>query len=265
MNNTNNLQEQFENLIKQGQELLEKMKENQNADVSKKVRKPKLIENGTKFGRLTVIGLDHINEYVDSKGQKRRIQFYLCECDCGNKTVVCRNSLKCANTKSCGCYNVECLVKRHKKHNMAGTKIYKVWTGMKKRCYNKNEPMYKNYGARGIVVCDEWINNFESFYNWAMKTGYKEGLSIDRIDYNGNYEPNNCRWATQIQQQNNKRSNKYIIYNGKKDTLANWCRNLGLNYKVIGYRLNSLGWNVEKAFNTDTLGTEKLKLIFRID
>ena len=197
---------------------------------------------GQKFNRLTVI------QYLSkSKWQ--------CKCDCGNIVEVQGGHLKNGHTKSCGCYNNECrssrMIQQHFIHGKSNTKIYKVLKEIKYRCYSKNHRLYKYYGARGIVVCDEWKRDFEAFYNWAMDNGYKEGLTIDRIDANGNYEPSNCRWITNEEQQRNKRSNRYITCKGETKLLIDWCRELNLNYKQVWRRIYKHNWPVEQAFELE--------------
>lgn len=117
---------------------------------------------------------------------------------------------------------------------------------MKDRCHNKHSKEYHNYGERGIAVCDEWRNNFQAFYNWVISNGYKEGLQIDRIDVNGNYEPSNCRWSTPKKNSNNKRNNRYITIGNRTHTLSEWCNILGLKYSTVSVRLFR-GWTVIKA------------------
>lgn len=155
---------------------------------------------GKKFGRLKVI------EYYGSNKNGRAL--WLCQCDCGKTKSVLGNSLLCGLTLSCGCYNKEEARKRRTKHSLSYSKLYKVWHGMKTRCYNKNFIYYCNYGGRGITICHEWLNNFETFYNWAINNGYEEGLTIDRINNDGNYEPNNCRWITRAEQNRNQRKTR---------------------------------------------------------
>lgn len=129
------------------------------------------------------------------------------------------------------------------KHGKSNTRLYNIWTHMKARCYNKNDQHYENYGSRGIVVCDEWKHNFMNFYNWAMNNGYRENLSIDRIDVDGNYEPDNCRWVDVKIQNCNKRTSIYLTYDGKTQTIGTWANELNINKTTIYYRYHKLGWS----------------------
>lgn len=119
-----------------------------------------------------------------------------------------------------------------KTHGMSKNKFYQVWNGIKQRCYNQNNKQYKNYGGRGIKVCDEWVNNFELFYDWALNNGYEDGLQIDRIDVNGNYEPSNCRWVDRYVNNNNRRNNITFTYKGETMSLRAWCRRFNISYKT---------------------------------
>ena len=125
------------------------------------------------------------------------------------------------------------------------TKLYSVWKTMKYRCSNKNNHKYKNYGGRGIKVCDEW-KDYSLFRTWALSNGYQDDLTIDRVDVDGNYEPNNCRWVDMKTQQRNRSNNKLIEYKGETKCLSEWVEITGIGHKTILYRLNS-GWSVEKA------------------
>lgn len=188
--------------------------------------------SGQKFGRLTVI------KYT----RTQHGAYWLCKCDCGNTTEVRGDMLRNGRIKSCGCLQNDRREEVCTKHGQSKTKLYKNYHAMKNRCYNKHNTAYKHYGARGIVVCDEWLLNYKTFYDWAMDNGYKEGLTIDRIDVNGNYEPTNCRWVDQETQQNNKRNNIYITYNGKTQTLMQWANELNLTYACIKHRYER-GWS----------------------
>lgn len=157
-------------------------------------------------------------------------------------------------TKSCGCLRretVKNLNKNKKTHGERYTRLYRIWIGMKSRCFNKNNHAYSHYGQREIVVCDEWKNDYLCFKNWAMDNGYTDGLTIDRIDVNGNYEPSNCRWITYLEQENNRTNNNLITYKNKTKTISEWARETGINKNTIWARLFRYGWSVEKALSTD--------------
>lgn len=182
---------------------------------------------GQKFGRLTVV--ERAEDYVTKNGKK--YTQWLCKCECGNIKIISTSRLKDGTTKSCGCLSKELKTK----HNLCYTRIYEIFCGIKKRCFNKKDKSYKIYGDRGIKVCDEWLdkeNGFMNFYNWAINNGYNDDLTIDRIDVNGNYEPSNCRWVSKKEQANNRRTNHYITYNNKTQNLKQWCDELNLNYKT---------------------------------
>lgn len=136
------------------------------------------------------------------------------------------------------------------RHGGKHTRLYTVWCGMKSRCYNKNDSHYSRWGGRGIQICSEWLLDFNNFKHWAESNGYKAGLTIDRIDNNGNYCPENCRWATVKEQNNNQRTNRLITYSGKTLNLKQWSVELGINYGTLHSRLDDFKWSIEKAFNT---------------
>lgn len=187
---------------------------------------------GNRYGRLTVI------ERVHKPGNNRT--FWRCCCDCGNTTIVDARDLKNGHTKSCGCM-------RRSAQGFSNNRIYNIYKKMIERTTNPNCKAYKDYGGRNIKVCDEWLNDFEKFYLWSVNNGYDEGLTIDRIDNGGNYEPDNCRWVTPKVQANNRRSNHNITYNGQTRTMKQWAEILNVNYKTISGRINQYNWPIERA------------------
>lgn len=138
------------------------------------------------------------------------------------------------------------------KHGMSDTKLYKTWHNMRSRCDNPKATKYHLYGGKGITVCKEWDESFEAFYDWSMKNGYKEGLTIDRIDGDGNYEPNNCRWTTYKEQANNTAQNNVITYKGITMNAVQWAEKLNMNYNTFTERLRR-GWSIERAITTPTM------------
>lgn len=188
---------------------------------------------GQRFGRLVAI------EPIPRPGSRRR---WRCKCDCGNETLTPTQNLLSGKAKSCGCMKIE----KATKHGDSRTRIYRIWNGMKNRCNNENEIGYENYGGRGITVCEEWNNSFEEFRDWSFENGYKEGLTIDRIDVNGNYEPSNCRWVTMAEQNRNKRDNVYLTYNEETKILGDWARLFGIKNNTLSRRIKD-GWTVEQA------------------
>lgn len=180
---------------------------------------------GQKFGRLTVIKRADNNK----NGSTR----WLCKCDCGNEKIVEGGHLRSNKIKSCGCLLTDILIKRNYTHGMTNTRLFHIWQGIKIRCYNKNFEHYKYYGGRGITMYAEWENDFMSFYDWAMENGYKENLTIDRIDVNGNYCPKNCRWVTQKEQNRNTRKNRLITFNGETHCIGEWAEITGINKSTL--------------------------------
>lgn len=197
---------------------------------------------GQKYGRLTVI--------ERAENTQNGNACWLCQCDCmgPNSLVIVRaNDLKNGKTKSCGC-----LRDGHPKHGGCGTHLYNSYCNMMDRCYNENAIGYHNYGGRGIEVCDEWNNNFSAFREWAYQNNYDEnaGLTIDRIDVNGNYCPENCRFATKKEQANNRRTNIMITYFDETHSLKEWCEILNLPYMLIQNRYTRCGWDFWTAIST---------------
>lgn len=202
----------------------------------------KLVDlTGQKFGRLVVIERAPNDVPATNRGAK-----WLCRCDCGNLKSIDGTELRNGRIKSCGCLHNEVARARRFKHGKSSSKLYKVWEAMKKRCNNPSDKEYHNYGARGIRVSEEWENSYLTFERWAYSNGYIEGLTIDRIDYNGNYCPENCRWTSWIVQGNNKRNNRRIEYNGELITIAQAEKITGIKHTTIISRLNH-GWDVDRA------------------
>ena len=196
-----------------------------------------------RFGRLTIVS-------NTGKHDSRGNIIWLCLCDCGNYVEKSTHYLvRKTGTHSCGCQRGESHIKHGDGRRGRKTRLYRIWCGMLWRCNPKNHDKY-SYAKNGISVCDEWLD-YEVFSAWALKSGYTDDLTIDRIDYNGNYEPSNCRWITRVEQANNKSNNHLITYNGKTMTLAEWARELGINYSTLRSRINRQKLSPEKAFSKD--------------
>ena len=179
----------------------------------------KLIDlSGRKFGRLEVTNIHY------SSNKK---VYWKCLCDCGKIVDVHSSYLTCGDTKSCGCLSKDQAITTNTTHGGSKTKLYRIWNAIKYRCENVNGQDYKDYGARGISVCQEWRHDFAAFRDWALANGYKDGLSIDRINNNKGYSPINCRWADAYTQANNKRNNRWLEAGGEKMTISQWSRKIG--------------------------------------
>lgn len=182
----------------------------------------------SRFGKLLALKPMGLNSH--------REMTWLCRCDCGKETITNAYSLKTGMTKSCGCLrtakriNAMCY-KENYKH------LHEIYTNMKTRCYNDKTEQYENYGGRGIIVCDEWLNSFKMFYDWAISNGYNKNLTLDRQNNDSNYNPNNCRWVNKTVQANNRRTNKILTVGKISDTMANWSRKSGTEYYKIQRRL----------------------------
>lgn len=200
--------------------------------------------SGMKFGRLTAL-------LYDGKKTASGKRKWLCRCACGELLYVTVGDL--GKTKSCGCLKIA-NNKSRSKHSMKKARIYNEWCGMKARCNNPKATHYKYYGGRGIKVCREWENDFLSFYKWATENGYSDTLTLDRIDTNKDYGPQNCRWVSMKTQNRNKRSNHYLSFNGKTQIISDWANELGISYKALSARLKR-GWNVEEILTTPKLKT----------
>ena len=207
----------------------------------------KLIDlTGQKFGRLTVIG-----RAENTRTGRAR---WFCLCECGSETVVTGYCLSGGKTQSCGCYQKDQIKEFNRVNKVthggcvgSRTRLYRIWSGMKQRCYDKNYHSYNDYGGRGVGVCVEWMDNFESFRTWAMLHGYADNLSIDRKDVNGSYSPDNCRWATEKQQNNNQRSNVFYVLNGESKTLSEWADIYGIDYFFLWQRITRAGMSLDEA------------------
>lgn len=198
--------------------------------------------SGMKFGRLTVIESDGY-----ANGGKR----WKCKCDCGNECIASASKLVSGHKRSCGC------LRHEKPYNYQGRdrnrRLYIIWKAMRQRCINQKSPAYPRYGGRGISICEEW-NDYNTFEEWALANGYSDELTIDRIDSNGNYEPNNCRWATPLVQSNNRGSNRKYTYNGETKTVSEWANLFGISYGTLISRLKR-GWPIAKAVETPLRGS----------
>lgn len=197
---------------------------------------------GRRFGRLVVI---------DRAGKNRhREVVWRCRCDCDNECIVGCGNLRSGKTRSCGCLSADMARERNTSHGKYGTRLYNIWRNMKARCYRVSCQDFANYGGRGITMADDWKNQFRAFYDWAMANGYHEALTIDRIDGNGNYCPENCRWSTPKEQANNLRTNRRIEFNGETHTISEWADTYGLKYHTLYARIVKKHWGIEEALTT---------------
>lgn len=184
---------------------------------------------GMRFGKLIVVKKLKINPHREME--------WLCLCDCGNEYVSTSNRLTTGKTTCCHSCAMKKISDTNKKHGCEPRKLWNMFQNMKTRCYNKKYFLYHRYGGRGITVCDEWKNDFIAFRKWAFDTGWDESLTLDRIDNDKGYCPENCKWSSVREQANNRSTNVYLEHNGQKDTLANWSRRLNIPYHVLQARL----------------------------
>lgn len=212
---------------------------------------------GKRFGRLTIIDFVHAEPPY-------RGWLWVCRCDCGKTKTLMVSDVKQGKIRSCGCLHDEVCVERgiKFKHLVKENKrLYSIYNGIKKRCYAEREPRYKDYGARGIRMCDEWLNpvtGFDNFAEWSLSNRYTDDMTIDRIDVNGNYEPDNCRWISLSEQALNKRDTLRVTYRGESVPLKELCDRQGVNYDTVHNRIYSLKWSVERAIETPSQQSESL-------
>lgn len=196
---------------------------------------------GETFGKLKVL---------EFAGKKNGRNYWKCQCSCGKVIEASTGNLRSGRATNCGCFRIERTKLANTTHGKTNTKLYGVYKHMYRRCYKETEPAYKNYGGRGIKICEEWLNNFENFYDWAVNNGYDENLTLDRINVNGNYEPSNCRWVNQTVQQNNRTNNVRLVHNGEEHTLAQWALIIGVPYKAFHLRYKRHG-NIDRIFQKE--------------
>lgn len=208
---------------------------------------------GQKFGRLTVV------RFLTQEERTTRQYDWWCVCDCGNEIKANSYKLKKGLQQSCGCLKKEMeprLGNLTRKYEITNMRLYRVYRSMFERCYSSESKIYKNYGARGITICDEWLgdNGYDTFAKWAIKSGYNEDAqrgecTLDRIDTMKNYEPDNCRWISNLKQQNNRRNNRIVEYQGKRQTIAEWARELNIPYSTLRNGLMIDGRPIEYYVN----------------
>lgn len=203
---------------------------------------------GQRFGRFTVIGLGKVKKNCNGNN----VYYWECKCDCGNTRYLLTNTLTSGISKSCGCLQRELQSQKKRTHGESKTLLFNKWRKMKDRCECPTHQAYKDYGGRGIKVCDEW-QKFENFRDWAYGNGYQEKLTLDRIDVNGNYEPSNCRWTTWKAQANNRRSNHRVTAYGETHTIQEWSDITGIKHSTIWRRLCKPGWSAEDAVSKPLL------------
>jgi hypothetical protein len=194
---------------------------------------------GQKFGRLTIS-----KTFLSRTNAGHSRMRANCVCDCGNTTEVWVSSLTTSNTRSCGCLNLE----RIRKHNLSNHPLRFTRLGFIRRCYKPNSKSYHNYGGRGIKVCQEWLDDYMNFYNWAVSNGWRKGLTLDREDNNGDYSPDNCRWVTYAVQESNKRVTRNITIDGITKSIYSWARFYGVGPNTLVYRMKKNPKNTALSF-----------------
>lgn len=197
------------------------------------------------FGRWTVLSFRRTTSDKPA---------WLCRCECGTEKVVRAIYLIDGRSQSCGCFQRECVSEQFATHRKTGSPEHRTWKSMIGRCCNPKNPKYPDYGGRGIRVCDCWRESFQAFFDDMGRR--PSGHTLDRIDNDGNYEPSNCRWAVLAEQANNKRTNHFLEYDGKRMSIADWSRHVGIPKAVINDRINRYKWSVEKSLTTPSRGTK---------
>lgn len=200
---------------------------------------------GKRFERLLVTGYAGKDKGNHSK--------WLCRCDCGREKIITGYNLKSGAIKSCGCLRREIAGNLNKTHDGSNSRLYSIYRNMISRTENPKASAYDVYGGRGISICQEWRNDFAAFQKWALANGYRDDLSIDRIENDKGYFPDNCRWIKMNAQFNNRRNNLLLTYKGETKTVAEWARHLAIKRRTLYSRLNA-GWSVEQALSTPTKG-----------
>lgn len=213
---------------------------------------------GKKFNRLVVI---------EKAYKKNNKTYWRCVCDCGKEVCVEAQKIRNGHTKSCGCYKLDITKKTNSTHKLSNSRLYLVYRSMLRRCYYVKTQNYKYYGGRGIKVCDEWRKDFKAFHDWAMANGYDENAefgkcTIDRIDNNGNYCPENCRWISIKEQCQNRTNTVYFAYNGETLTRQEWAKKLGIKEATIKRRMYD-GWSIEETLSITPNHGNKIKVIRR--
>ena len=206
------------------------------------------IKPGTRFGRLTIIR--PAESVLTGKKNPTWHRRSVCRCDCGRERIVRDSQLRNGKTTSCGCYRYARLKEANTTHNESKTKLYDIRLHMIDRCTNPKCKEYNRYGGRGIAVCNEWIGSYEAFRDWAKANGYRDGLSLDRIDNDKGYSPENCRFTDRVVQSNNRSDNHRITWNGETHTMKEWSVITGIHYSRIRYRATH-NWPVEQIFGRE--------------
>lgn len=196
---------------------------------------------GQQFSRWTVLK----RAENDALGRAR----WHCVCQCGNTAIVHGQDLRQGKSRSCGCLQRDIASKIKTTHGASNTRLFRIWCAMKQRCFDKNAQKFARYGGRGITICEEWLS-FRVFSEWAKQNGYADDLSIDRIDNDGNYTPENCRWSTNKEQARNKSTNHLLSFRGKTQSIAQWADETGISYHALRSRINQYHWSVERALTT---------------